>query len=219
MTRKFAICALLLVLLTVVPTNGQEQLPRVIPTMSRETHSKLFDILFPLDALHSNGNQFVIVLRYNTSLENNEQIILIGREGKVHLTEYISNGNLWQKGNDIFERTRRDDPKEIAKLIGVRKREFDVPFATVRSWRRGLLAGVAMALGPKPSEKPGLPKTKTGTVILDGTVYEIWDQSQSGELHYELYSGEVTDRIYADDPLLVRWMKTIRRDAAKHRTL
>jgi hypothetical protein len=83
------------------------------------------------------------------SFADNEQIVLVGKEGRIHVTESISNGNLWYKGNEIFEKTRRDDPVEIARLIGVRKREFDVPFATVREWRRGLLNGVGLALRPK----------------------------------------------------------------------
>lgn len=187
----------------------------MIPTISRETHNKLFDILFPLDVLHSSGNKFLIVLRYSPSFADNEQIVLVGKEGRVHVTESISNGNLWYKGNDIFEKTNRDDPFEIAKLVGVRKREFDVPFSTVRQWRRGLLTGVGLALAPKNSEKPDVSTTET--IILDGTIYEIWDQSQSGDLHYQLYWGEVTDRLYPGEPLFIRWMKTIRRDTRKHR--
>jgi hypothetical protein len=54
--------------LTVLGAAGQEQLPRVIPTMSRETHSKLFDVLFPLDVLHSSDHKFLIVLRYRSQL-------------------------------------------------------------------------------------------------------------------------------------------------------
>jgi hypothetical protein len=202
-------------LLIVVSTiRGQEQLPRVIPTISRETHSKLFDILFPLDALSSSGNEFVIVLRYSPSFENNEQIILVGREGKVHVIESISNGNLWYKGNEVFEQTKRDDPVEIARLIGVRKREFDIPFTRVRAWRRGLLKGVGLAMAPKNAETPTPPKSES--VILDGTIYEIWDKSKAGNLHYSIYWGEVSNRIYSGDPIFVRWMKIIRREIFKH---
>lgn len=215
MKYKSSICICLL-LLTVVAAVSQEQLPRVLPTMSRETHSKLFDILFPLDVLHSSDNKFVIVLRYSPSFADNEQIILVGKEGRVHVTESISNGNLWYKGNEIFEKTKRDDAIEIAKLIGVRKHEFDVPFSTVRAWRRGLLDGIGLALRPKNSETPAVSTTET--IILDGTIYEIWDQSQSGDLHYELYWGEVTDRLYRGEPLFIRWMKIIRRDIRNRRT-
>jgi len=204
-----------LALLIVVAAGGQEQLPRVIPTMTRETHNKLFDILFPMDILHSPDNEFIVVLRYSPSFADNEQIVLAGKEGHIQVTEIISNGNLWYKGNEIFEKTKRDDPVEIAQLIGVRKREFDLPFSTVREWRRGLLDGVNQALRPKNLETPSRPTT--ATIILDGTVYEIWDQSKSGNLHYELYDGEVTDRLYRRDPRFIHWMKIIRRDIRNHR--
>ena len=46
MKYKSSLCACLL-LLPVVAAGHQEQLPRVIPTMSRETHSKLFVISRP----------------------------------------------------------------------------------------------------------------------------------------------------------------------------
>lgn len=211
---RLAICVALIV---VVVAAGQEQLPRVIPTMSRETHSKLFDILFPLDVLHSSDNKFLIVLRYSPSFAENEQIVLEGKQGRVHVTESISNGNLWYKGNEIYEKTNRDDPFEIAKLIGVRKREFDLPFSTVRQWRRQLLNAVGSALAPKNAETPAVLTTET--IILDGTIYEIWDQSKSGDLHYELYWGEVTDRLYHGEPLFTRWMKIIRRDIRQYRPL
>jgi hypothetical protein len=206
-----SICACLL-LLTVVASNDQEQLPHVTSTMSRETHSKLYDILFPLDVLRSSGNRFLIVLRYSPSFADNEQIVLVGKEGRVRVTETISNGNLWYKGNEILANIKRDDPVEIAKLIGVRKKEFDVPFPTVRAWRRHLLNGIGLALRPKNSETPADVRRRVETIILDGTVYEIWDQSESGDLHFELYWGEVTDRLYRGEPLFIRWMKIIRRD-------
>jgi hypothetical protein len=167
-----------LLLTFVVGIRGQEQLPRVIPTMSRETHGKLFDILFPLDVLHSPDNEFV-----------------------------------WYKGNEIFEQTKRDDPVEIARLIGVTKREFDVPFPKARRWRKGLLNGVALALAPKNLETPIPPKSES--IILDGTIYEMWDISKSGELHYSAYWGEVNNRIYPDDPTFIRWMKVVRRESSK----
>jgi hypothetical protein len=189
---------------------AQEQLPRVVPTISRETHSKLFDMLLPLDALSDAKNEFALVLRYSTSLESNSQIVILGREGKIHVTEYVTGGNLWQKGNEIFERTGRDDPSEIAKMIGVRKREFVVPLARLRRWRGRLLDGVARALRPKKSESPVPPKSES--IILDGTVYHLWDTSKSGELHYSEYGSEVGKPIYTDESQFIRWMKTIRRE-------
>ena len=75
----------------VIAATSQEQLPRVIPTMSRESHGKLFDILFPLDVLHSSDNKFLIVLRYSPSFADNEQIVFVGKKGRVHVTDSISN--------------------------------------------------------------------------------------------------------------------------------
>ena len=207
---KSLLAASALLLLAYSSVGAQEQLPRVVPTISRETHAKLFDILLPLDSLKDSKNEFALVLRYSTSLESNSQIVIVGREGKIYLTEFVTGGNLWHKGNEIFERTGRDDPSEIAKMIGLRKREFVIPLAQLRRWRGKLLDSVALALRPKKSESPMLPESES--VILDGTIYHLWDSSKSGELHYSEYGSEVSKPIYPDESQFIRWMKMIRRE-------
>ncbi len=204
-----------LLLLVRFSVSAQEQLPRVIPTISRETHGKLFDLLLPLDVLKDSKNEFALVLRYSTSLESNSQIVVVGREGKIHVTEYVTGGNLWQKGNEIFERIGRDDPAEIAELIGVSKREFNIPLVQFRRWRGKLLDSVAVSLRPKKSESPAPPESES--IILDGTNYHLWDSSKSGELHYSQYGSEVSKPIYPDESQFIRWMKMIRRELSRRK--
>jgi hypothetical protein len=206
---------IVLLLLACFCIHAQEQLPKEIPILSDETQQKLSELLFPLDALKSSGGQFVLILRYRPSFEEDSQYVIVGGDGKVHVTEYTSNGNVWYKANEIFGRTGRDDAIEIAKMIGVRKREFDIPFAQLRRWRSNLIDSIAVALRPKKVESiyPG----KYGTVILDGTTYDIWDSSGAGVIHFSLYDSEVSDRIYPDDPAFVRWMKLIRRELRRRK--
>lgn len=192
--------------------DAQENLPEVIPSISRETLVKLNELIFPLDKLKYRENDYVIILRYSPSFENNSQIVIVGRDGKAFVTEYTVNVNLWQKATEILKSTGREDPTEIAKAITVRKREFEIPFGLSRQWSENLLESVVNDIKPKKFEPN---KSNVTTITLDGTVYELWYSSGAGELRYLEYGSEVNKRIFSDESSFIRWMKIINREISK----
>jgi hypothetical protein len=197
---------------------GQEQPSQSYTVISFDTHKKVLDLLFPLDALDVHANEFVVILRYMPSFEPESQIVMVAREGKVQVTDYISlDGNIYSKLNQIKAETKREDPLEMSKMLHVKKRELTITFIQVQRWRQHLIDGVSMSLRPKRFEAAIPPKS--ASVTLDGTVYELWDSSGvfggSGEFHYSVYGSEVTTPVFRDESPFIGWMKRIRKEITK----
>ncbi|MCM3874614.1 MAG: hypothetical protein ND895_28300 [Pyrinomonadaceae bacterium] len=209
----------ILVLMLSVSINafGQGQPPQSYKVISFDTHDKVLNLLFPLDALDE-AKEFALILRYKPSFEPESQIVIVARDGKMQVTDYTSlDGNIYSKLNQIKAETNREDPLEMSKALQVRKRELTVPFVQIQRWRQNLIDGVAASLRPKKFETATPPKTTS--VILDGTVYELWDSSGvfrgSGDFHYSVYGTEVSKRVFRDESPFIGWMKRIRKEISR----
>jgi hypothetical protein len=208
----------LLLLISASVNAFAQDAPKSYPVISHDTHRKVLDILFPLDVLKGGGNEFALVLRYMPSFESESQIVIVGRSGKVLVTEYSSmDGNIYSKLNRILAETSREDPLGMSKMIRVKKRELIVPLPDFQKWRRGLVESIGAALKPKQKETATPPAQVS--VVLDGTFYELWDYSDvisgAGELHYSVYGSEVSKPVYRDESPFIGWMKMMRNEIGK----
>ena len=211
------LCLLILIFIAGINAIGQEQPPQSYKVISFDTHKKVLDLLFPLDALDE-AKEFVLILRYMPSFEPESQIVVVARDGKIRVTDYVSlDGNIYSKLNQIKAETNREDPLEMSKILHVKKRELTIPLAQIQRWRQNLIDGIAVSLRPKKFETATPPKT--ASVILDGTVYEVWDSSGvfggTGDFHYSVYSTEVSKRVFQDESPFIGWMKRIRKEISK----
>jgi hypothetical protein len=205
---------LILMLLLSTDAFGQEQTPQSYKVISSDTHETVLNLLFPLGALDE-AKEFVLILRYKPSFEPESQIVMVARDGKMRVTDYTSlDGNIYSRLNRIKAETNREDPLEMSKMLHVRKRELIVPFVRIQRWRQNLIDGVAASLRPKKFETATPPET--ASVILDGTVYELWDSSGvfggTGDFHYSVYGTEVSKRVFRDESPFIGWMKRIRKE-------
>ncbi len=187
---------------------------------SSETYNKVLNILFSLDELTALGNGlglgFVTVLRYVPSFDAESQIVLSGSEGRVKVIEYKSlDGNIDQRLQEIIERTRLEDPAELAKKFWVGRREFYVTTAQARRWRNNLLKSISMALLTKQLEVGA----DTIDITVDGTAYEFWDTSTSGDIHYTPSANKASAyrHQYKGYKMFVRWMKAVQSEVNKRK--
>jgi hypothetical protein len=189
----------------------EKQTYRAFPV---ETYKKIVDLLFPLDALEEHQLGFVLVLRFMPSFEAESQIVIVGREGSVQITEYESlDGNIYIKANEILKKTGQNDPSEVAKMIRIGKRQLKIPTYQVLRWRRNLIKSVGLALQPKNSETVTRPYIVT--VIDDPTGYNLWDSSMAGDVYYSTSSILIANRPYPGRDGFIRWMKTVEQEVSK----
>jgi len=213
MKNKHMLMAVALILLLSPKILSQEETHSVVTV---ETYEKVLTLIFPRDEMNALGSGwgFVTILRYMPSFEPESQIVIVGREEKTRVTEYKSlERNIYSKLNELYARTGRNDPAELAKLIPVSKREFYVPNTQGVRWRRNLIERVSLALKAKKFEFA----PRSLMVREDGTNYELWDTSVSGDVHYSPTGNTVRYRRYPGKAALEYWMKLVQREVRNHK--
>jgi hypothetical protein len=181
--------------------------------VSPETYDRVLDILFPRD--DSAKYVFVIVLRFKPSFQPESQVVIRRGLDRAEITEYTSlSGNVYSKLNDVIAHGGKEDVVEMAKLIKVRKRLIDIPYAQVKQWHTSFLDSIRESLNSF-KEKIEEYDTGTSTIALDGTFYDLWYKQISDEISFRLYDREVNDLRSTGDLKIVQWMNTVRRDVSK----
>lgn len=169
------------------------------------------DILFPRDG----PAIFAIVLRFEPNFQPESQIIIRRELDKAEVVEYTSlSGNIYGKLNDVIAQGGKEDAVEMAKLIKVRKRSIEVPYAQVKQWHSGFLLSIKESLNGF-KERIEEYDTGTTTIALDGTFYDLWYKQISNEMSFRVYDQAVEVRRLTGDFKLVQWMNAVRREVEK----
>ena len=164
-------------------------------------YDEVLTSVFPRGALEEGGSNYVIILRVDPTFEANSQVVIVGRDNGIEVTEYTSqSGNIYSKLIDALESSPRRGWEELAKMIQVKKRTVIVPKALVARWRADLVSSVCTSLKGRPSGSSRAAGTTT--VTLDGTTYNIWYRSEAGRLVYRIHGGEIGTRLSKLNPPL-----------------
>ena len=209
-------CLVLWALLNNSITYGQEKTIRVLEI---EDYGKILDMLFPRDVFdeYEYKRSFVLVLRYKPSFDAETQIVIAGRENGINVVEFTSlDGNVYYKLGEIMEKTGQKSSVELAKYIRVKKRELKIPLRQLNIWRRNLIDSVSRSVRPKVLEST-LPAATMANVTDDGTRYELWDSSLSGEIYFTPSGIEENGRDFSGKRSLIRWMERVRREVDKRK--
>jgi hypothetical protein len=189
----------------------QDGLLKSYKVVSQETYNRVLDILFPQGDL----GVVTIVLRFEPSFQPESQIIIRKDLDKAEVIEYTSlSGNIYSKLNDVMAHGGKEDAVEMAKLIKVRRRSVEVPYAQIKQWHTGLLASIRESLNVF-KEKLDEYDTGTSTIALDGTFYDLWYEQVGDKFSFKLYDEEINDLRSTGKFKLVQWMNTVRRDVRK----
>lgn len=213
--------ALLVVLIQVFQVTGtysqgmssiQEGRFKSYKVVSRETYNRVLDILFPRD----DSAFFAIVLRFEPNFQPESQIVIFKKGlDKAEVIEYTSlSGNIYRRLNDVMAHGGKEDAVEMAKLINIRRRSIEVPYAQVKQWHTSFLVSISESLNTF-KEKLDEYDTGTSTIALDGTFYGIWYRQIGGEMSFRLYDQALEIPRLIGDFKLVQWMNTVRRDVEK----
>jgi hypothetical protein len=181
--------------------------------VSTETYNRVLDMLFPRD--DSTKKIFAIVVRFEPSFQPESQITIKKGLDKAEVIEYTSlSGNIYSKLNSVIAHGGKEDVVEMAKLIKVRRRAIEVPYAQIKQWHANFLVSIGGSLDAF-NEKIEDYDTGTSTITLDGTFYNLWYKQISNEISFRLYDEEVDDSHSTGDLKLVQWMNTVRREVGK----
>ena len=215
------ILAALILTLQVSIVIGQSSLPQnrtqsVYPVVSWKTYNRVLDIVFTRDDPDANKTIFEFVLRFEPSFHSTSQVVFRKRLDKIEVVEYTSpDGNIFDKLNEILDRSGKEDAVTMAKSIRVKRREITVPDTQIKRWYATFFDSLAVTAKTVREKGEKSTKTRTATFVLDGTTYNVWYKENLDTISLGLYDVEV-DTPGSDGELkLVQWMNSVRREVAK----
>ena len=225
LTGNVALCVLFILLLQVGDANAQsgsspeDSAPKSYPVVSRETYNRVLDILFPRDDPDPSKTVFELILRFRPSFQSTSQMVIRRRVDKVEVVEYTSlDGNIYGKLNETLARGGKEDAVEMAKSIKVKRREISVPYTQVKRWYAAFFDSLASTTKMLQERGEEFDKTEGGeTILLDGTIYDLWYEQRLNKMSFSLYDIEVDTPGDDGDFKLVQWMNAVRRDVGKLR--
>jgi len=201
--------------------NGQsnsssDQSRRTYPVISWETYYSVLDAVFPRSDPDTSKTIFEFVLRFEPSSHATSQIVIRNRGDKTEVIEYTSpDGNIFDKLNEALGHGRKEDAVALAKLIRVKRREIAIPEAQIKSWHNDFFDSLTATEKTLQQKDEEALKTRSVTLVLDGTTYNVWYKQGLNKSSLSLYDVEV-DTPGSDGELkLVQWMNSIRREVAK----
>jgi hypothetical protein len=193
-----------------------DQSQRTYPVVSWEVYYAVLDIVFPRNDPDTSSTIYDFVLRFEPSFHATSQIVIRTRGDKTEVIEYTSpDGNIFGRLNEALARGAKQEAATLAKSIRVKRREIAMPEAQIKGWYKDFFDSLT-ATG-KTLQQTGEEslKTRSATVVLDGTTYNVWYQQGLNKTSLSLYDVEV-DTPGSDGELkLVQWMNRIRREVAK----
>lgn len=195
---------------------SREQSQRTSPVVSRETYLQVLDTVFPRNDPDPSKTMFEFVLRFGPSFHVTSQIVIRNRGDRTELIEYTSlDGNIFDKLNETLARGGKGDVATLAKSIRVRRREILIPEAQINGWYGQFFEALETTGKTLKQNGEESLRTRSVTLVLDGTFYEVWYKQDLNEISLSLYDVEI-DTTGSDGELkLVQWMNSIRREVAK----
>lgn len=194
----------------------RSQSQRSYPVITRDTYLRVLDAVFPRDDPDPSQTVFEFVLRFRPSFHVTSQLVIRNRGDRTELIEYTSlDGNIFDKLNETFARGGKEDVTVLAKSIRVNRREIVISEAQIKGWYDRFFE--AMEVTGKTLKQTGEESLRTSsvTLVLDGTIYEVWYKQGLSEISLSLYDVEVDARGSDGELKLVQWMNSIRREVTK----
>lgn len=214
MTLQFGRLRFIIFLLLAVCTMevyAQEQKSKqkesLIPVIKSETYNQVLDLLFPCEVLTGSFG-YAFVLRYEPSFNAESQITILNRAGKIQIVEYTSlDGNIYQKINDIYQRTGQNKAEELAKQIQVQKRVVNISPSEIKRLRESFYNSSHRVI---EYEKNLIGENiKVVTLTDDGARYRLWYRG-TGIIYYDLSGSDINSSSLINEHPMIKWMKNVR---------
>jgi len=181
--------------------------------ITQESYGQVLDLVFPRDETTRN---YLLVVRFGPSFHSESQIVIKGGGDKVEVLEYTSlSGNIYDRLNNFVARGRKQDAVDLAKLIKVRRRAIEVPYAQAKQWQAGFLEGLEELSKSFKEQTEELDKDNSITAVLDGTLYEVWYSQGVSKTSFRVWDEEVSEKQPNGRMKIVQWMNAVRRDVEK----
>ena len=197
-------------------SSSQDTVPKSYPVISRETYNRVLEILFPRDDPDSSKTVFELVLRFRPSFQPTSQIVIRKRVDKVEIVEYTSlEGNIYRKLNEALASGSKEDAVELAKLIRVQRKEIRIPHDQIQQWYADFLDSLSETTTLKERGEEFDKTEGSETILLDGTIYDLWYQQRLNKMKFSLYDVEVDTPGSDGEFKLVKWMNALRREVGR----
>jgi hypothetical protein len=196
--------------------SSQDQPQRTYPVVSWETYDRVLDIVFPRADPDTSKTIFEFVLRFRPSFHATSQIVIRKRVDKIEVVEYTTpDGNIFDKLNEILDRGGKEDAVAMAKSIRVKRREISVPSTQVKQWYATFFDSLVVTTKTVRERGERSDKTRSVTLVLDGTTYDLWYKQSLDTISLSLYDVEVDTPASDGELKLVQWMNAVRREVGR----
>jgi hypothetical protein len=196
-----------------VPHQGL-QAPR--PVIDDATYNSVLDIVFPRDEPFSGRTAWSIVLRFKPNAKPESQIVIRSRSNKVEIIQYMpTDGSVYNKLNEVLEQGGRQGAVDLARSISVSRRDLSVPHAKVKRWYSTLFDSIAGTTKSLRETLELADNTGVESVVLHGSVYDLWYSQGLKSMSFSLYDVDVSDARSSAELKIVQWMVTVQRDVQK----
>lgn len=180
-----------------------------LPVVDAETYDRVVDIVFQSDAVRGVFG-YAFLLQYRPTFGIESQITIRNEAGTIEVIEYLPlDGSIYVQLNKILQRTGRQDPVEMAKLIRIKRRTVRVRRLTVKHWRENFYTHVSRAM---LYEKRIINENmKIAPLLVDDATSYYLSYRGAERIHFDLI-GSAPDRpvLSAENPL-IGWAKDIRK--------
>jgi hypothetical protein len=172
-------------------------------------YSRLLDAIFPRDLPNSHHAGLMILRRSDSSPES-QVVVRILSDGSVDARSYrVRNGNAYAIAKRYKRQTASEDIQSMATKVEVEERRMAVSRAEVDKWHSTLLEALE---GSATALKRAVELERndgTETVILDGTVYELWYEYGSVSTHWSIVDTNPENTNQQPLLPLIRWMNMV----------
>jgi hypothetical protein len=181
--------------------------------VDRTIYERVLDLVFPRNLEASN---YRVVLRFRPSNQPECQLVLLKELGvSLRVIESTSaSGNIFHRLDALIRRGPKETAEELAKRIVVRTRSIEIPDDRGSLWHAEFLDAIMPLSETIRKETAALERTRTASVIMDGTDYDLWYEWGFNSMSFHLSDDEVTDRPNGRSKL-VRWMNSVRLEVAR----
>lgn len=185
------------------------------PVIDERTYRNVLDIVFPRDEL-PDRTMWAIVLRFRPNSMPESQIVIRKGLRKIEIVEYTpTDGSIYASLNEALDRGSRRDAVELAKGIRVTRREVSVPHVQVKRWYATFFDSIPGTTKTIREALQRADSTGVESLVLHGSVYELWYAQGLKEMSAKLYDVDLADARSGAEFKLVQWMDNVRRDVHK----
>jgi hypothetical protein len=172
--------------------------------LDSEVYDQALNLLFPPPPAIEKGVIFTMRLRFIPAFEPESQLVVVLFADKPPFVEYLAaEKQLYGTADEMIRAGVAPEPSVIAKKITVVRRTLNIAPSRVLAWQEGMFQSLAATLPALRGETQELYQRGSGTLVLDGTSYDVGYSQGFADFH-----GRFNQSV--SGPAIAKWAESVR---------